>query len=364
MENIDFIENDGVEYPTPKVETVETPTAQTEQVEQPAETEEEKADLNTETTEDKVDVAEPATEEPELVILPDEETDVIEQTLNGLAEVFGNEFKTKEEAKQYVESLKSENEKLKKQGEEIFANDNVKALNEYMKNGGANEKEFLDTKFHQQQIQSSIEQVKSLDPMEVIKHDLKVNQGLTEEEVEMYIATKNEIELKIDGNKLKKEYINTLENTLLQSKQQEADMIKNVEVKQQQFKERIASYVGELKEVGGVQVNDKDRQRLSANLSNPAEFIRKHFPLDEKGLPTKDWAITAAKLETHNRLVSTLKNKVQSATTEAKKEVFNQLHNIPKQEATVQKAVPNTEMSEGERIAQLLQKQQSQNHYN
>lgn len=360
MENIDFIENEGVEYSTPIVEQVVTPT--TEQVEQPVE--EEKSDLNTETTNDKVDVVEPATEEPELVILPDEETEVIEQTLNGITEIFGNEFKTKEEAKQYVETLKSENETLKKQGEEIFANDTVKALNDYMKNGGANEKEFLDTKFHQQQIQSSIEQVKNLDPLEVVKHDYKVNHGLTDEEVESLVSLKTEVELKVEGNKLKKEYINTLENTLVQSKQQEADMIKNVEVKQQQFKERIASYVGELKEVGGVQVNDKDRQRLSSNLSNPAEFIRKHFPLDEKGLPTKEWAVTAAKLETHNRLVSTLKNKVQSAATEAKKEVFNQLHNIPKQEATVQKTVTNTEMSEGEKIVQLLQKQQSQNHYN
>ena len=91
MENIDFIENDGVEYSTPIVEQVVAPT--TEQVEQPVE--EEKAGLNTETTNDKVDAVEPAIEEPELVILPDEETEVIEQTLNGITEIFVNEFNTK-----------------------------------------------------------------------------------------------------------------------------------------------------------------------------------------------------------------------------------------------------------------------------
>ena len=363
MANIDFIENEGVEYPAQPVVTPAEVVTPTEETENPQTEEQTNEEAKTEVVEDKIEEAKQENEE-ELIILPDEQTTTPESTISELAEVFGSEFKTKEEAKSYVETLKSENEKLKKQSEEIFANENVKALNDYMKNGGANEKEFLDTKFHQQQIQSSIEQVKSIDPLDVVKHDYKVNHGLTDEEIESLISLKTDVELKVEGNKLKKEYISTLENTLLQSKQQEAEMIRNVEVKQQQFKERIASYVNELKDVGGVQVGDKDKQRLSANLSNPTDYIRKHFPLDANGLPTKEWAVTAAKLETHDRLVSTLKNKVMSAATEAKKEAFNQLHNIPKQEATVQKVATNTEMSEGEKIAKLLAEKQNQNHYN
>lgn len=355
----DFIENEGVEYPQLQTQQVEPETVQPQEEEQSEELNEPVND----------NVAEPVTEqaeEEELVILPDvaEETEIAEPSLNGLTEVFGNEFKSKEEAKQYLETLKSENEKLKQETETVFANDTVKALNDYMKNGGVEEKEFLDTKYNQSKIATAIEQVKALDPLLIVKEDLKVNQGLTEDEIELYMSTENEVKLKIEGNRLKKDYLNQLESSLNQSKQQEADMIQSAQTKQLRFTEKIQSYVGELKDVGGVQVNDTDKKTLLKNLSSAGDFIRKHFPLDKDGLPTKEWAINAAKLETHARLVTEVKNKVKSAKAEGVKEAFNQLHNIPATEATAKRATGETVVSEADKILQNLQKNQTARHYN
>lgn len=356
----DYIENEGVEYPA-KVETpIEVQTeAVTEQTEVPAE--ENQKEQTTEPVVDKVETEQP---EEELVILPEEQIETVEQGLNGVTEIFGSEFKTKEEAKSYFENLKKENETLKTQSETVFANDTVKSLNDYMKNGGINEKEFLDTKFAQKQITAGIEQLKSLDPLDAVKHDLKATHGLNDDEIEVYLSTKNDIELKIEGNKLKNEYINQLNNTLQQSKQQEADMIKGVEVRQQQFKERVQTFVNELKDVDGVQVNDKDKQTLSKILSNPTDYIKRQFPLDEKGLPTKEWVVNAARLQNSARITAALKTRVNNANTEGKKEVFNQLHNIPKPEATAKVVTGASEETEGSKINKLLQQQQSQRHYN
>lgn len=360
----DFIENEGVEYPA-KVETptVEQTEAVTEQTEVPVE--ENKEEQTTEQVADKVEAEQIEQPEEELVILPEEQqAEVAEQGLNGVTEIFGSEFKTKEEAKAYFENLKKENETLKTQSETVFANDTVKSLNDYMKNGGINEKEFLDTKFAQKQIEAGIEQLKSLDPLEAVKHDLKTTHGLNADEIELYMSTKNDIELKIEGNKLKNEYINQLNNTLQQSKQQEADMIKSVTERQIQFKERVQTFVNELKDVDGVQVNDKDKQALSKILSNPTDYIKRQFPLDEKGLPTKEWVVNAARLQNSARLVSALKTKVSNANADGKKEVFNQLHNIPKQEATAKVVAGVSEETEGSKINKLLQQQQNQRHYN
>lgn len=358
MEN--FIENEGVEYPK-----LETPTVEQEIV-QPQE-EEKQEELNEPVNDNVAEPVETETQEEEeqLIILPDatEET-VAEPTLNELTEVFGSDFKSKEEAKQYLETLKSENEKLKQEGETVFANDTVKALNDYMKSGGVEEKEFLDTKYNQSKIATAIEQVKELDPLLIVKEDLKVNQGLSEDEIELYMSTENEVKLKIEGNRLKKDYLNQLESSLNQSKQQEADMIKSAQEKQFKFTEKIQSYVGDLKDVGGVQVSDTDKKVLLKNLSSAGDFIRKHFPLDKDGLPTKEWAINAAKLETHARLVTEVKNKVKSAKAEGVKEAFNQLHNIPASEATAKKVVGETVVSEADKILQNLQKNQTARHYN
>lgn len=355
-----FIENEGVEYPVvEKTETVE------QVIEQPQE--EIKEEINTEVVLDnKADPVVAETQEEELVILPDvvEETVTTETSLKDLTEVFGSEFKSKEEAKQYIETLKSENDNLKQQSETVFATDTVKALNDYMKNGGAEEKEFLDTKYNQSKIATAIEQVKALDPLAIVKEDLKINQGLTEDEIEIYMTTENEVKLKIDGNRLKKDYLNQLESSLDQSKQQEADMIQSAQTKQLKFTEKIQSYVGEIKEVGGVQVSDIDKKVLLKNLSSAGDFIRKHFPLDKDGLPTKEWVVNAAKLETHTRLVTAVKNKVNNAKAEGIKEGFNQLHNIPASEAVAQKVAGETVVSEAETILKNLQKNQTAKHYN
>ena len=355
----DFIENEGVEYPAQQAEDVvqEQPVVQEEtQVEEQPQVEA---------------VTEQAQEEPELIVLPpaeeEEQQEQVQQTTSegvDLTEIFGDTFKSKDEAKQFVETLKSENEKLKQQTENVFANDTVKALNEYMKNGGAEEKEFLDTKYNQSKISTTIEQVQNLDPLAIVREDLKVNHGLTEDEIELYMTTENEVKLKIEGNKLKNNYLEKLNISLEQSKQQEADMVRNAQVRQQKFAEKIQSYVGDLKEVSGVQVDNTDKKTLLKNLSNPADFIRKYFPLDKDGMPTKDWVVNAAKLETHSRLVSVVSNKVKSAKAEGAKDVFNQLHNVPPAEATARVVQGQQEESAADAILKALHKNQTARHYN
>lgn len=211
MEN--FIENEGVEYPTQveqvqqEVEQVEQPAEETQEVEQP---EKEVVEQATETmVEEKKD--------DELIFLDDQPT--VETPTLDFSEIFGDEVKTKEEAKNYIE-------KIKQASEEVFANDTVKALNNYLKNGGSDEKNFLDTKHAQTTIKNNIEQLKTYDPIEAVKYDLKATHGLQDDEIEEYISTKSPIDLKIEGNKLKNNWIGELNETLQQSIQQEVDMIK------------------------------------------------------------------------------------------------------------------------------------------
>ena len=362
---VDFIENEGVEYPE-KTQTEEV-AEQTTETQAEAQAEETATDIELVDDKPKEEVkAEETQPEDDLIILPETEepAEVSESTVSELSEVFGSDFKSKEEAKQYFESLKAENENLKKQSESVFANENVKALNEYMKNGGAEEKEFLDTKYNQSKITQAIEQVKKIDPLAIVREDLKVNHGLSEEEIETYMATESEVKLKIEGNKLKNEYLNQLDSSLKESQKQEADMIKSAQEKQIKFTERIKSYVSDIKEVNGVQVSDTDKKILLKDLASPGDFIRKYFPLDKDGLPTKDWVTNASKFLTHTKLVNHVKNKVSSAKAEGVKQAFSELHNIPKQEASAQKAVSEKVESEAEVILKNLQKKESAKHYN
>ena len=243
-------------------------------------------------------------------------------------------------------------------------NDTVKALNDYLKNGGSDEKNFLDTKHAQTTIKNNIEQLKAYDPIEAVKYDLKATHGLEDEEIEEYISTKNAIDLKIEGNKIKNNWIGELNESLQQSIQQEVEMVKSVELRTQQFNQKVQSYIGELKAVDSIQVNESDKKMLATNLSNPNDFLRKHFPLDKNGLPTKEWVENAQRLLSRPRLASELKTKVNQAETNGGKKVFNNLHNIPTHEAALSSASSNNEKSVAKLILDGIKKAKEQEHYN
>ena len=63
--------------------------------------------------------------------------------------------------------------------------------------------------------------MQNIDPLAIVREDLKVNHGLTEDEIELYMITENEVKLKIEGNKLKNNYLEKLNISLEQSKQQD-----------------------------------------------------------------------------------------------------------------------------------------------
>ncbi len=349
MEN--FIENEGVEYPTQveqvqqEVEQVEQPAEETQEVEQP---EKEVVEQATETmVEEKKD--------DELIFLDDQPT--VETPTLDFSEIFGDEVKTKEEAKNYIE-------KIKQASEEVFANDTVKALNNYLKNGGSDEKNFLDTKHAQTTIKNNIEQLKTYDPIEAVKYDLKATHGLQDDEIEEYISTKSPIDLKIEGNKLKNNWIGELNETLQQSIQQEVDMIKSVELKTQQFNQKVQSYIGDLKAVDNIQVNESDKKMLATTLADPNNFLRKHFPLDKNGLPTKEWVENAQRLLSRPRLASELKTKVNQAKTDGGKEVFNNLSNIPNKQATITSASNSKDQSVGATVLNALRNKKEETQYN
>ena len=349
MEN--FIENEGVEYPTPAVEQVEQEIEQQE-----AETTQEVGQSSEETDEQKIE--QPTLEEKkeeDIVFL--EDTPVMDTPTVDYTEIFGEEVKTKEDAKKYIETIKQASES-------VFANDTVKALNDYLKNGGSDEKNFLDTKHAQTAIKNNIEQLKTYDPIEAVKYDLKATHGLEDEEIEEYLSTKNAIDLKIEGNKIKNNWIGELNESLQQSIQQEVEMVKSVELRTQQFNQKVQSYIGELKAVDSIQVNESDKKMLATNLSNPNDFLRKHFPLDKNGLPTKEWVENAQRLLSRPRLASELKTKVNQAETNGGKKVFNNLHNIPTHEAALSSASSNNEKSVAKVILEGIKKAKEQEHYN
>ena len=66
-----------------------------------------------------------------------------------------------------------------------------------LKNSSRKPKE--STKYNQSKISTTIEQVQNLDPLAIVREDLKVNHGLTEDEIELYMTTENEVKLKIEG---------------------------------------------------------------------------------------------------------------------------------------------------------------------
>lgn len=346
MTNESFIENEGVEFPAqdlvqPVVETVVEP---------------EKEVIETPVTEpEKEIVIEEPTKEDEIVFIDD--VPISETPTLDYSEIFGDEIKTKEDAKKYIETIKQASE-------DVFANDTVKALNNYIKNGGGNEKDFLDIKNQQQTIQKNIESLKTFDPIEAVKYDLKATHDLSDDEIEDFIASKFQVELKIEGNKIKNTWIGELNEMLQQSIQQEVEMVKNVEAKNNQFKQLIQSYVGELKAVDSIQVSDADKKTLSVNLANPNDFLRKHFPLDKNGLPTKEWVENAQRLLGSSRLASTLKTKISHAETSGKKEVFNNLSNIPNKEAPMSSASNSSELSVGASVLNALRNKKEETQYN
>ena len=309
-------------------------------------------------------------EEP-LIVLPESEVEQTQTTTSipDLSDIFGSELKTKDEIKQYVESLKTKAESAEKENETIFANDTVKALNEYLKKGGGDEREFLDAKSAQKKTESLIDYINKSNPIEIYKQDLMLpleegGLGLTADEVEEHIFTKTELELKIEGNKAKIKHLGFQQEILNNQKQQEVDMVRNVEAKSQMFKEKIQSYVNELKDVDGIQVSDTDKKALSKILANPTAYLKTAFPLDANGLPTKDWAVNAMRLHNNKRIISELKNKVSNAKTSGAKEVFNALHNIPNNEASSVKNQQVAENNDGELVLKAIKQGSKSNHYN
>jgi len=218
--------------------------------------------------------------EDALIILPDSELDNIpndakQGNLPDLSDIFGTEVKSKEDIKNYIDNLKKEKET-------VFANDTVKALNDYLKSGGGNEKEFLDAKIAQTETEKVIKYINEANPIEIYKQDLMLpleegGLGLTPEEVEEYIYSKSELDLKIEGNKAKLKHLGFQQEILKNQKQQEVAMIKNVEAKNEAFKTTLQTYVKELKEVDGIQVSDSDKKNLSRILDNPTAYIELHF---------------------------------------------------------------------------------------
>lgn len=350
--------------------TTEENTAVAEVNEEPLQ---ENADENQNGSEQAVEQKEKSDEaktndasEDALIILPDSELDNIpndakQGNLPDLSDIFGTEVKSKEDIKNYIDNLKKEKET-------VFANDTVKALNDYLKSGGGNEKEFLDAKIAQTETEKVIKYINEANPIEIYKQDLMLpleegGLGLTPEEVEEYINSKSELDLKIEGNKAKLKHLGFQQEILKNQKQQEVAMIKNVEAKNEAFKTTLQTYVKELKEVDGIQVSDSDKKNLSRILDNPTAYIRTAFPLDANGLPTKDWAVNAMRLYNNKRLVTEIKNKVSKAVSEGAKAVFNEIHNVENPKAVGKQQQPNTEVNEAEMLLKEIRERNKVKHY-
>lgn len=275
---------------------------------------------------EQVQVApEPVVEEPQVETPPvenevveDDNEVIIDQPEFDFTQLAEYGIKSVDDVKELTESLKN----YKQIAETKFANDKVKEINDYVLSGG-DIKKYVDAEKEIANYEDYAEQLAKVNPVDAYKESLKT-MGLNEEEIEEHLDSMTDTQKKLEGMKIINQEKAAVAQMITEKKTSLSNTVAKQSEMQTKVKDVMASAIDGLQSVLNVKTSAKDRDVLKQQ--NPNDLIRKHFPLDEAGMPIGSaWAKSAAILEFAERNAKILQQKVAS---EVKKQEFDKLHNV------------------------------------
>lgn len=257
-------------------------------------------------------------EEPEVVVAEEVSID-----FTPLKEM-GIEAKDWDDVKSHIETLKQEAQQYKAQADTRFANDKVKAINDFVANGGDVDA-FVSSEKEISELEGYKENLKTVSPADAYRVYLK-NQLGNDEEVEDFMNSLTDVEIKLRGIDVIKNEERVTDQIIGSKRQAVEQMAEQQKQKTERSRDMIAEAVKKVEVINGVKLPQKEVAVLS-KFNSPADIIREVFPLDKDGLPIADvWARNLAQVKLGKRASEVLRQKVGNST---KKEVFDKLQNVP-----------------------------------
>ena len=314
--------------------------------------EEKTEDTKEEVKEDFLELA----DEEEKLETPDKNIETLNESLK---EIGIEPIKSVSELKEYISSLKNENEISKQKASEIYANDEIRALNDYVKQGG-DLKAYTDDLQNISKYEQTVKYLDTITPADAYKQSIVLQYGVTDfaqlpeekqQQIADYLEFKNPIEIEIEGRKL----INS-EKTAYQ---QEIDKLKNgiekskeiLQKKNEAYASNVSKSIQSLAGVDGIKVSETEKQELATILKDPKKALSQIMPLDENGLPNVDALVKIIyRAKYGERNAKYLRDKAKSS---GKKEVFEKITNSAPKELTAHSKSVTTNDPLAEAVSQM-----------
>lgn len=269
---------------------------------------------------------------------PTAPTEPANDPFNEIYEKYGIETKGKEGIEKFIEAKNAEVETLRKQSEEVFADDSLKRANEIAKTLGKTEAlEYLGLmNLDYNQVDND-----TLLMFDLTSPDRK---GLTQEQAEEYLESLPEVHKELQAKIVRNELIRE-QQSRVQSYEQEAKAF--AEKRQKAISETLS----QMKAVAGVKISNDDRNQIAKIVNSDELRNRYGLSIDSKA-DVKKAIEAAAILEMFPKVLKVAKQNYESR---GKAQVLNNLSNVqPNSNPTP--AAAGTRLSEGDQmIADLKQ---------
>ncbi len=239
--------------------------------------------------------------------------------------------KNKKELAQFINVLSEKASQV----ETIWANEEVKGINDFVKDGG-DIATYLQSKAVTSQVKADIDVLTDMSAEEAYELSLKLkfkDDDYTEEDIQGFIDMQSPERVRQLGNQFKK---NTLEN-LKEQLRRETDSSANLLKEQKQLAEGIRNEFKEtannLSKIGVVKISSADaveyRHKIQEMTKDYKQTIKTLFPIVDGKPDVPVWTQNIAKILFHDENVKKVANKTKkNAETSANKEVFKNLGNI------------------------------------
>lgn len=245
----------------------------------------------------------------------------------------GVEIKSKAELKEYISSLKNERDTFRAKSEEVYANEKIRELNEFVKNGGDIERYTTDLQTVAN-YKNVIEQLKKVNPVEAYEISMLKKLGVNSAaelsdddrvEFDLLMSSKSGLEKKMEGLNIINAEIAAYQGEVEKIETGITKAKENLDKKNAQYISKVTKAVQSLTGVDGIRVKEAEKQELLQYLKNPKEALAKAIPLDEDGLP--DAGALVEFIYRHKYGKRNTEILLSKARSKGKQEVFEKLDN-------------------------------------
>lgn len=239
--------------------------------------------------------------------------------------------KNKKELAQYIDVLN----KKASQVDTIWANEEVKGINEFVKDGG-DIATYLQSKAVTSQVKADIDVLTDMSAEEAYELSVKMkfkDDDYTEEDIQSFIDMQSPERVKQLGNQFKKNTLESLKEQLRQETERSGNLLKEQKQIADGIRNEFKETANNLSKIGVVKISSADaveyRHRLQEMTKDYKQTLKTLFPIVDGKPDVATWTQNISKILFHDDNVKKVANKAkQKAETSASKEVFKNLANV------------------------------------